>query len=225
MISLAASTLALALLAGPTELAPWQVGPAPSAQPVARSWSVGLDLGGLIAPPKFPHPHPPLPGARASVGVAPHERFWTSLELGYGTTWRPCIDCRALGLTWTARGLIVRHRNVNLAAWSVLTMVNGVVDWLPGAAIEVGGARVRVDTSWPLWSTFDLITTLRATPELGLSWSWNGRHSTRVALVGLEPAAALSHRIRWANWQFEVGVRGGEEGISAELQVRFGAGL
>ncbi|WP_106093526.1 hypothetical protein [Enhygromyxa salina] len=195
---------------------PWQVGPAPSAHPTARGWNVGADLSGTLGG------FSPLWGARAAASLTPHERFWTGVELGYGNGWRSCIDCRALGVTWTARGLAVRHRNVNLAGWSVATTVNGTFEWTPGFALEAGTRRVRFDTSWPVWSTWDLLTTLRATPEVGVAFAWSGQHGTRLAVVGLEPAVALTHRIWVEHWMFEATLRIGEEGVGLDMGARFG---
>lgn len=194
---------------------PWQVGPAPSAQPTTPGWSVGGaisgGLGGLS----------PIYGGRAGLSLTPHRRIWTNLELGYGSGWRSCVDCQALGVTWTARALAVQRPGINIAAWSVATTVNGTVEWTPGVAIEGGFRRLRFDTSWPVWSTWGLLTTLRATPEVGVSFAWSERHRTRIALVGLEPAVALSHRLRWGRGLLEATIRVGEEGAMLSLGGRF----
>lgn len=194
---------------------PWQVGPAPSAHPTQKSWNVGADLGGTVAGPW------PLWGTRIAAGFTPHERLWTALELGYGQGWRLCIDCNALATTWTARGLVFSHHHINIAPWSVLTSVNGTFEWTPGLAIEAGTQRLRFDTSWPLWSTWDVLTLLRSTPELGVAWSWGPRQSTRVAVVGLEPAVAVTHRVWLHRWAFEATARGGEEGVGLTVGFRF----
>jgi len=196
---------------------PWQVGPAPSAHPTLPSWNVGVDVGAMRPLRSgLPGPH----GGRLAAAFTPHERVWSSLELGLGQGWRTCIDCEALAATWTLRGLALHHRNVNVAPWSVLTSVHGTVEWTPGLAIEAGGRRVRVDTSWPLWSTWYLLTVLRSTPELGMTVAWDERQATRVAVVGLEPGVAVTHRVMMRRWALEATGRAGEEGVGVELGIR-----
>lgn len=197
---------------------PWQVGPAPSAEAVSPNWSVGTELGTLWI--NNSERSTWLHGVRATAAFAPHPRVWSSLELGISAGWRTCIDCRTFAGTWTLRGLAIDHPNVHLGTWSVLTTFNGSVEWTPGVALEAGNEHVRVDTSWMVWSTWDWLTVLRSTPELGVSYRWGPRQSTRVALVGLEPAVAVQHRFRIRNFAFAATVRGGEEGVAFELGIR-----
>lgn len=227
---MSAPVLALLLVANPAlapstpaEPNPWQVGPAPSAEAVSPSWSLGAELGALWVNNDARSTW--VPGLRATAAFAPHPRIWTSLELGVSQGWRTCLDCRAFAGTWTARGLVVNHPNVHVAAWSVLTGYNGTFQWTPGVAVEAGGEHVRVDTSWMVWSTVDMIEVLRGTPELGIAYRWGRRHSTRAALVGLEPAFALQHRVRIRDFVFVATARVGEEGLAFELGIRGYAGV
>ena len=197
---------------------PWQVGPAPSAEAVSPNWNLGADLGTLRT--DYDGKVAWLHGARVAAAFAPHPRVWSSLELGISEGWRTCIDCRTVAGTWTLRGLVVDHPNVHVGVWSVLTTFERTVEWTPGVAIEAGTEHFRFDTSWMVWTTFDWLTTLRSTPELGTSFIWGAHQSTRVALVGLEPAVALQHRVRLRNWALAGTVRYGEEGVAFELGIR-----
>lgn len=221
LISLAAAALVAAAPApAPApEVNPWQVGPAPSAHPTAIGYSFGVDLSGAVGGSE------PLAGARVAASVTPLRRLWTGVELGHGSAWRSCVACETFAATWVARGLVVDHRAVHVAPWSALTFVGGAVEWTPGLAIEAGGRRLRVDTSWPLWSTWDLLMTLRATPELGVTGLWSSRHATRIAVVGLEPAVALTHRVQLERWALTATVQVGEEGVLGVVGARFYAGF
>ncbi len=222
-MSAASALLWTALLALPPEASaleinPWQVGPAPSAHPTRVGYSLGPDVGGAGLGPR------PLWGARVAASVTPTPRLWTGVELAYGTGWRSCVGCESYATTWTVRGLAVRRRAVNLAPWSALTIVNGAVEWTPGLALEAGTRRVRFDTSWPLWSTWDLLTVLRGTPEVGVTGIWSRRQATRVALVGLEPAVAVTHRVQLEHLALTVTAQVGEEGLAVMIGARFFAG-
>lgn len=194
---------------------PFQGGPSPSAHPTETGWNVGGAGLVLVDAEKA------LPGFQAVAAVAPHPRLWTSLELDQGAGWKLCMDCEALATNWTARFLAIQHESVSVAAWSQLIFVNGVFEWMPGAALEGGWQRLRFDLSSPVWSTYDLLTTLRAAPEIGASWRWNEAQVTRFSVVGLEPALALTHRVRWQAFEFEGQARYGEEGASLQLGARF----
>lgn len=215
MKGLAVLAFALGQLGEPVAANPWQVGPAPSAHAIERNVNYGVDLGGGWGRGGG------FSGARVAVAGAPHPRIWAGLEGSWGSGWRFCIDCRSLALDASLRGNLVQHRAVSLSVWNRASLVNGIIDWTPGAAIEAGTRRLRFDTSWPLWSTYDLVERLRSTPELGLTLKWNARHATRIALVGLEPAGAVTHRWSRPGWQLEFVLRGGEEGVFAEVGVRF----
>lgn len=197
---------------------PWQVGPAPSAEGVSPNWNLGADAGTLRT--DYDGGTQWLHGVRMAAAFAPHPRVWSSVELGISQGWRVCIDCRAFAGTWTFRGLGIDHPNVHVAAWSVLTTVERTVLWTPGVAAEAGTDRFRIDTSWMVWTTSDWLTTLRSTPELGTSFLWGDHQSTRVALVGLEPAVAIQHRVRLRDWALASTVRYGEEGLALEFGVR-----
>jgi hypothetical protein len=197
------------------EVNPWQVGPAPSAHPTAIGYSFGADFSGVVGGRE------PLAGARVAASVTPLRRLWTGVELGHGSAWRGCVSCKTFAATWVARGLLIDRRAVHVAPWSALTFVGGTVEWTPGLAIEAGGRRIRVDTSWPLWSTWDLVMMLRATPELGVTGLWSSRHATRVAVVGVEPAIALTHRVQLDRWALTATVQVGEEGVLGVVGARF----
>ncbi len=219
------AVLALLLLASPPALEPatdhppnpWQVGPAPSAQAVSPSWNLGADVGALWQ--RTDGQSNWLHGVRMRAGFAPHPRVWTSAELGISEGWRTCLDCRTFAGTWTVRGLALNHRNIRLGAWSVLTGFEGQVHWTPGVALDAGTERFRIDTSWMVWSTWDFLTVLRSTPELGMSFQWGKRQSSRIAVVGLEPAVAIQHRVRLRDFVLAPTVRVGEEGVAFELGV------
>jgi len=197
---------------------PWQVGPAPSAQAVSPNWNLGADIGTLRT--DYDGGVNWLHGVRMAAAFAPHPRVFSSVELGVSAGWRVCLDCRTFAGTWTLRGLAIDHPNVHVGAWSVLTTVEGTLEWTPGVAVEAGTKRFRVDTSWMVWTTWDWLTTLRSTPELGTSFVWGEHQSTRVALVGLEPAFAIQHRVRLRDWALSSTVRYGEEGLAFELGIR-----
>jgi len=202
----------------PDQPNPWQVGPAPSAEAVSPNWNLGTDIGGLRT--NYDGKVAWLHGVRVSAAFAPHPRVWSSVELGISEGWRTCIDCRTVAGTWTLRGLAIDHPNVHLGAWSVLTTFERTVEWTPGVAIEAGTKRFRFDTSWMVWTTWDWLTTLRSAPELGTSYIWGEHQSTRVALVGLEPAFAIQHRVRLRDWALQATIRQGEEGFAFEIGIR-----
>ncbi len=218
--------LASLLLASPWQLDPqlpdspnpWQVGPAPSAEAVSPNWNLGTDIGALRT--AYDGKVDWLPGVRVAAAFAPHPRVWSSLELGISSGWRVCLDCRSFAGTWSLRGLAIDHPNVHVAAWSVLTGSKGTLEWIPGVAVEAGTKRFRFDTSWMVWTTGDWLTTLRSTPELGTSFIWGEHQSTRVALVGLEPALAIQHRVRLRDWALASTLRYGEEGVAFEIGIR-----
>jgi len=198
-------------------IAPWSVGPAPSAHDVSPGLQAGASASGFLGGPRA------LAGGSAELAYGAGERLWVSLEAQAGSGWTTCPDCQTFAGTATARGVLIHHPRFQFAPWMVSTGTGGTLEWTPGVAIEGGGERVRVDTSWPLWSTWDLLTTLRITPELGVSYRWSESQNTRAAIVGLEPAVALQHRARVAgSWTLEGTARFGEEGLGAQVAVSWG---
>lgn len=194
---------------------PFQAGPSPSAHALETGWNLGGS--GVVLAGKGEV----LPGFQAVAAVAPHRRLWTSLELDQGAGWKLCIDCEAWAGSWNARFVALQFEPLSVAVWSKLVFVNGTFEWLPGAAVEGGWKRLRFDLSSPVWSTYDLLTTLRAAPEVGVSWFWNDEQVTRFSVVGLEPAFALIHRSRWDSFELEAQGRYGEEGVSFQLGARY----
>lgn len=194
---------------------PWQVGPAPSAHETQVGWNVGADAALIVGRSGT------LFGGRGSVAASPTPWFWTGLSAEYGSAFRFCPDCESFATTWTARVSPLRFEAFHVAAWSSLSFINGLFEWIPGLSLEGGWERLRFDLATPLWSTYDLISTLRSTPELGISWIWDDENATRLAVVGVEPTVALAHRYQWSWAQLQAQLRYGEEGPGAELGLRF----
>jgi hypothetical protein len=193
---------------------PLHVGPAPSAHATELGWNAGADASLIVGGPRT------LGGARVVAALTPYERIWSGLEVGYGAGFRFCPDCGSFAATWTARGTIIQSRYFHAAAWSWLVLQNGLMEWMPGLAVEGGTKRLRFDASTPVWSTYDLLTTMRVSPEIGVSWLWNDAQITRLAVVGLEPSLALTHRYRTKHLVFEGQARIGEEGLALLLGAR-----
>jgi hypothetical protein len=193
---------------------PLQVGPAPSAHATELGWNVGADVGLVVGGPRT------LSGFRAAAAITPLKRVWTGLELGYGAGWRFCPDCGALAATWTARATLVESSHFHLSAWSALSLVNGLFDWMPGVALEGGTKRLRFDATSPVWSSYDLLATMRISPEVGVAWLWNDAQVSRIAVVGLEPSFAFTHRYKLKHVMLEGQARIGEEGLALLLGAR-----
>ncbi|MBT3222468.1 MAG: hypothetical protein HN348_25630, partial [Proteobacteria bacterium] len=163
----------------------------------------------------------PLSGGELHVAYGIGKRVWFAVAAQAGTGWSTCPDCQTLAGTATVRGVVLGHPNFQAAPWMVLTWTGGAADWTPGIAVEGGSDQVRVDTSWPVWSTMHLLTTLRSTPELGVSYLWSETHRTRAAIVGLEPGFAIQHRVGVGAWTLEGTARLAEEGFGLEATVRW----
>ena len=197
-------------------VAPWGVGPAPSAHDVLPGPELAVAASGIVGGPSN------VAGGEVGFAYGVGPRLWMSVAGQAGSSWSTCPDCRTLAGTATARGVLVRHPNVQLAPWVVATSTLGAGDLTAGVAVEGGGERLRVDTSWPVWWTSDLLTTLRITPELGVSYQWSDTQHTRIAAAGLDPAVAVQHRARIGEgWTAEGTVRLGEEGLGLEGAVRW----
>lgn len=196
-------------------IAPWSVGPSPSAHPVEPSVTVEVSGTHLGADS----------GGRVGVAVAPHPRLWLEVSGAAGSGWAMCPDCGVLGGQARARVLVVRAPAASVAVWGTAMTSGGPIDGLAGVAVEAGSDRVRVDTSWPLVSSWYLLTTLRIAPELGITSRWTPNHRTRLALVGVEPGVSVEHRATLgAGFTGTAGFRMGEEGLGGSLGVRWTPG-
>lgn len=194
---------------------PWQLGPSPSAHAVRRGLFVGLDAGGISGT------YRPLESARVSVGGAPND--WVYLGLAYErrAAWRMCVDCEADAVTATVRASLVRTPAFRAGLWVVGNGTTaGAFDVMPGLGIEGGSRRVRFDLSSPVWSSYDILTTLRVGPEAGVSAVWTDAHRTRASVAGVDFAVQLEHRWRVSDaWSVRGAARYGEEGVGGELGV------
>lgn len=196
---------------------PWRVGPSPSATQLDPGLHADASLVGLTGG------FEPLEGARLSVGVAPTSWFYASLSYARRAGWRMCPDCLTDATSLTLRGDLLRTQPIRISVWTETNMTQtSALDIMPGVAIEGGTRRLRFDASSPIWSSYDLLTTLRIAPEAGVSYTWTSRHTSRVAVVGLEPGFAAQHRWRFTgNWTLDATLRHGEEGTGGELGISF----
>lgn len=198
--------------------APWQLGPSPSAAEVERGWFVDASLGGIAGG------YEPLGAARLRVGATPTRWLHASLAYERRGAWRMCPDCLTDAFVLTARASVVRSRYVQVSPWLVTQMTTTTaLDVMPGLAVEAGSRRLRVDLSAPLWSSYDLLTTIRIAPEAGLRAHWSAAHATRVSVAGADLAVGVEHRWRLSErWTLSASLRRGEEGTGGEVGLRFG---
>jgi hypothetical protein len=193
-------------------LAPWGVGPSPSAHAVDD---------GVVVSARADAFHTGMVGARVGIQGTGDDRLTVAIDAVSGAGWALCPDCGSRGVGATARLNVVRHEAFRAAVWSHGTLTTGSPEALAGVAVEGGSERLRVDASTPLAATTFVLTTLRVGPEVGLTARWSSAQRTRLAVVGLEPGVALQHRWRVAEaLELEPTVRFGEEGLGLGLAVR-----
>ncbi|MEO0600230.1 MAG: hypothetical protein AAF211_02285 [Myxococcota bacterium] len=200
-------------------IAPWAVGPSLSAHRVAPS--VQLEVGGTVGLGE-----PLSPGGRAAIAVAPTRWAWFEVGGTAGSAVALCPDCGTRNLEVRTRLRVVDTDVFGLAVWGSGATTGRVVEGLAGVAAEGGTERFRIDASSPIVSSWFLLTTLRAGPELGVSARWSEGHATRVSVVGVEPGFGFEHRARLSE-RVQVGgtLRLGEEGARFGLNLRVGAPL
>jgi len=192
--------------------APWTVGPTVSAHEVES---------GVVVQARGDAFTRGAVGGRVGVQAGLGKRVLVGLDGVHGAGWSLCPDCRATGLSGSARVTLVRHSAFHGAVWGRGDVTMGSPEALAGVSVEGGSRRLRFDGSTPLTSSTHLLTTLRIGPEAGVTASWTEHHATRFAVVGLEPSVALQHRWRVGERvELEPTVRLGEEGLGVGLGVR-----
>lgn len=199
-------------------VAPWALGPSPSAHRVAPSTQV--ELGGTVG-----FGEQVEPGGSVGVAFAPTRWAWFEAAGQAGASVPLCPDCRTRNLSLRTRLRVIDTDAFGFAVWGVGTTTGRLVEGMAGFAAEGGSKTLRVDASAPVASSWFLVTTLRAAPEVGLAARWSDQHQTRVSVIGVEPAVGVEHRAQLGERVTVAGtVRVGEEGprLGASLRVGFG---
>ncbi|MEN0066684.1 MAG: hypothetical protein AAGA48_31415 [Myxococcota bacterium] len=197
-------------------VAPWAIGPSPSAHRVVPSAQVELGgtlgLGdGLAA------------GGNVGVAVAPTRWAWVEAGVNAGSSVALCPDCGTRNAQIRGRVRFIDTAPFGVAVWGVGTTTGRVIDGMAGFAAEGGTRTVRFDASAPVWSSWFMLTTLRAAPEVGVAAQWSDDHRTRLSVIGLEPAIGLEHRARLgARTTLGGSLRVGEEGVRLGASLRIG---
>lgn len=200
-------------------VAPWALGPSPSAHRVAPSMQV--ELGGTIGVSEQVEP-----GGSLGVAVAPTRWAWFEASVLAGSSVPLCIDCRTRNASLRTRLRVIDTDPFGMAVWGVGTTTGQVVEGMAGLAVEGGTRTVRIDASAPIASSWFLLTTLRTGPELGVVARWSERHRTRLSVIGIEPGFGVEHRARLGKRATVAGtVRVGEEGLRVGANLRIGTSL
>lgn len=199
-------------------VAPWAVGPSPSAHRVDPL--VQIELGGTLGVGERV-----LPGGSLGVAVAPTHWAWFEIAGLAGASVPLCPDCQTRNLSLRTRFRVVDADAFGLAVWGAGTTSGRLIEGMAGVAVEGGTDAVRFDASTPVVSSWFLLTTLRAGPEVGILARWSPSQRTRVSVVGLEPAVAVEHRAGLGKRTTLAGsVRVGEEGARLGVSLRIDPG-
>ncbi|MEZ4318843.1 MAG: hypothetical protein R3F61_15115 [Myxococcota bacterium] len=189
---------------------PWGVGPSPSASRVDKGFAFAAH-GAVVGEPW---------GGRVNMAFAPHQRIWMGAEVGAGSGWRTCPTCGDVAFTGTARVLAIDSTLFKGAAWGSTVATPHAHAFSAGIAAELDIGRFALDTSLPLWVSDDPWEAVRSAPELGARWHWSKHNATRVAVVGLDPDLALTHRLTLGPLGLEATARTTREGPMVEGGIR-----